>query len=93
MTTTFLVFDKRSHLPKVVKDLLFCGWSIETTPLDGRIPRNGLKTILDAESEEIKLAFLLIRFRSPGAIVRMRDGLKLRVHTLKDSLRPVALRM
>ncbi len=93
MTTTPLVFDKRSHLPKVVKDLLSCGWSIETTPLDGRIPRNGLKTILDAESEEIKLRVFAYKISKSGAIVRMRDGLKLRVHTLKDSLRPVALRM
>ncbi len=66
MTTTPLVFDKRSHLPKVVKDLLSCGWSIETTPLDGRIPRNGLKTILDAESEEIKLRVFAYKISKSG---------------------------
>jgi len=50
-----LFFDRRSHLPKVLQDLLSCGWRILSVPANRKIPLNGLPLILTADEMQLRL--------------------------------------
>ena len=58
--------DRRGHLTKVIEDLLSCGWLIETIPMDGKIPRNGLKLVLKADAKEVRLRIFAYKVTSSG---------------------------
>ena len=45
MNTLTITRDNRGHLARVLKDLIRYGWVVESIPIDGRIPRNGLKLV------------------------------------------------
>src|SRR5579859_7703530 len=47
--------DPRHFLAKVLGDLFCCGWTLETAPETGQVPRNGLKLVLRARDSEIRL--------------------------------------
>jgi len=57
---------RRSHLPKVIEDLLCCGWTIETVPEDGKIPLNGLKIALKAKTNDSRLRILAYKVSKSG---------------------------
>jgi len=55
MTDIPLKPDRRHFLAKVLGDLFCCGWTLETVPANGLVPRNGLKLVLRAGNSEIRL--------------------------------------
>lgn len=54
------------HIPRILGDLLRCGWTLETVPESGNIPRNGLKLILKANDRELKLRIFAYKVTTSG---------------------------
>jgi hypothetical protein len=66
MNDLSLIPNKRGHLTRLIKDLLYCGWTIDTVPEDGKIPRNGLKLILKTREKELRLRVYAYKVTSSG---------------------------
>lgn len=66
MNTFTITPDNRGHLEKVLKDLIRYGWVIESIPIDGRIPRNGLKLVLKMDDGEIRVRLLIYKVTTSG---------------------------
>jgi hypothetical protein len=61
-----LMPSKSGYIPKVVHDLLCHGWNIESVPVDGKLPRNGLKLILRTKSQEARLRIFAYKVTTSG---------------------------
>jgi hypothetical protein len=61
MTDIPLRPDPRHFLARVLGDLMCCGWTLESVPENGQVPRNGLKLVLRAGNSEIRLRVFLYK--------------------------------
>ena len=53
MKKLLITVDNRGYLARLIEDLVRYGWTFESIPESGKIPRNGLKLILKVNNEEI----------------------------------------
>lgn len=66
MNTLTITPDNRGHLDRVLKDLIRHGWVVESIPVDGRIPRNGVKLVLKFDDGEIRVRLLIYKVTTSG---------------------------
>lgn len=61
-----LIPHEAGYVSKVICDLLCGGWHIDSIPEDGKIPRNGLKLILKANGQELRLRICAYKVTTSG---------------------------
>jgi hypothetical protein len=66
MAIVSLIPSGKTHLTKVIRDLMSAGWTSSRVPADGRIPRNGLKLILESEETALRLRVFAYKVTSSG---------------------------
>ena len=66
MSQLALVASKSGYISKVVHDLVCGGWNISSIPSDGKIPRNGLKLIMMANGQELRLRIFAYKVTTSG---------------------------
>jgi Domain of unknown function (DUF3883) len=66
MTNIPLVADSRGHMTRVLKDLLSCGWRLESVPTGARIPRNGMQLHLRSDGIEVRLRVFGFKVTTSG---------------------------
>lgn len=54
------------HLIRVLEDLIRYGWCIESIPMDGKLPRNGLNLILKLPGKVLKLRIFAYKVTTSG---------------------------
>jgi hypothetical protein len=64
MKSVALTADKRGYIAQVLHDLISCGWHLSNAPLNGRIPRNGIKIILKTPEQELRLRIFIYKVTS-----------------------------
>ena len=66
MSIVGLAPSGKTHLTKVIGDLLSTGWTLLRAPGDARIPRNGVKAILESEDTALRLRIFAYKVTSSG---------------------------
>ena len=66
MHKTTLVPNQSGHISKVIHDLICWGWNVDSIPDLGKIPRNGLRLILRAKGQELKLRVFAYKATTSG---------------------------
>jgi hypothetical protein len=66
MSEITLSADRRSYIPQVIRGLLCCGWTLESVPANGKIPRNGAKILLKANGFELRLRLFTYKVTGSG---------------------------
>ena len=56
----------KTHLTKVIRDLMSAGWDLSRAPEDGRIPRNGVRLILKSQETALRLRVFAYKVTSSG---------------------------
>lgn len=58
--------DNRGHSARVLQNLISYGWVVESIPVNGQIPRNGLKLVLKLVDGEIRVRLLIYKITTSG---------------------------
>jgi hypothetical protein len=66
MYQSHIALTQTSHITRIVRDLISCGWTIESIPSDGRIPSNRALVILKFQDKAARLRISAYKVTQSG---------------------------